>query len=73
VGRRGKVADRARLRRRARDAVGRLPQIFEALSSGASVDAAAIVRATRVFARRQRTWLRDQRVEWLAADAAKLP
>ena len=25
----------------------------------------AIVRATRVFARRQRTWLRDQPVEWM--------
>lgn len=28
--------------------------------------ALAIVRATRVFARRQRTWLRDQPVEWLS-------
>jgi tRNA dimethylallyltransferase len=27
----------------------------------------AIVRATRVFARRQRTWLRDEPVEWLAS------
>ena len=27
--------------------------------------ASAIVRATRVFARRQRTWLRDQPVEWV--------
>ncbi len=35
--------------------------------------AEAIVRATRVFARRQRTWLRDQPVEWLPADATKLP
>ncbi|MEJ7735446.1 MAG: hypothetical protein WKG00_40450 [Polyangiaceae bacterium] len=25
----------------------------------------AVVRATRVFARRQRTWLRDLPVEWL--------
>jgi tRNA dimethylallyltransferase len=25
----------------------------------------AIVRATRIFARRQRTWLREQPVEWL--------
>ncbi len=29
--------------------------------------AEAIVRATRVFARRQRTWLREQPVEWTAA------
>lgn len=29
----------------------------------------AIYRATRVFARRQRTWLRDERVEWLAPGA----
>jgi tRNA dimethylallyltransferase len=28
----------------------------------------AIVRATRTFARRQRTWLRDQSVTWLPAD-----
>ncbi|MEZ4230320.1 MAG: tRNA (adenosine(37)-N6)-dimethylallyltransferase MiaA [Polyangiaceae bacterium] len=28
----------------------------------------AIYRATRVFARRQRTWLREERVEWLAPD-----
>jgi tRNA dimethylallyltransferase len=48
-------------------------QIFEALSSGAAADEPAIVRATRVFARRQRTWLRDQPVEWLPADATKLP
>lgn len=25
----------------------------------------AIYRATRVFARRQRTWLREEEVEWL--------
>ncbi|HEX7671247.1 MAG TPA: tRNA (adenosine(37)-N6)-dimethylallyltransferase MiaA [Polyangiaceae bacterium] len=30
----------------------------------------AIVRATRVFARRQRTWLRDQPVQWLTPEAA---
>jgi tRNA dimethylallyltransferase len=29
----------------------------------------AIVRATRVFARRQRTWLRDADVEWLAGES----
>jgi len=48
-------------------------QVFEALASGAAVDPSAIVRATRVFARRQRTWLRDQPVEWLPAGATKLP
>ena len=48
-------------------------QIFEALSAGAAPDEAAIVRATRVFARRQRTWLRDQPVEWLPPEATKLP
>jgi tRNA dimethylallyltransferase len=45
-------------------------QVDEALGSGAPIDLAAltdaVVRATRVFARRQRTWLRDQPVEWLA-------
>jgi tRNA dimethylallyltransferase len=52
-------------------------QVFEALTAGGARDdaalTAAIVRATRIFARRQRTWLRDQPVEWLPADAAKLP
>jgi tRNA dimethylallyltransferase len=52
-------------------------QIAEALAAGNAADestlADAIVRATRVFARRQRTWLRDQPVEWLPADATKLP
>lgn len=51
-------------------------QIAEALETGSAGDEAtlsdAIVRATRVFARRQRTWLRDQPVEWLPADATKL-
>jgi tRNA dimethylallyltransferase len=42
-------------------------QVFAAVSSGVAVDEAAIVRATRIFARRQRTWLREQPVEWLAA------
>lgn len=32
---------------------------------------AEIVRATRVFSRRQRTWLRDQDVTWLTADEAR--
>lgn len=52
-------------------------QIAEAMAAGSAADEAAltdaIVRATRVFARRQRTWLRDQPVEWLPADATKLP
>lgn len=52
-------------------------QIAEALAAGVVADdgalAEGIVRATRVFARRQRTWLRDQPVEWLPADATKLP
>ncbi len=53
---------------RAMGAVG-YKQIAAALGSGAPFDQAAlelsIVRATRVFARRQRTWLREQPVEWL--------
>jgi tRNA dimethylallyltransferase len=52
-------------------------QVSEAIAAGTVGDEAvladAIVRATRVFARRQRTWLRDQPVEWLPADATKLP
>ncbi len=43
-------------------------QIVDALRGGAideSALEASIVRATRIFARRQRTWLRDQPVEWL--------
>ena len=52
-------------------------QVAEAIAAGTADDegalATAIVRATRVFARRQRTWLRDQPVEWLPADATKLP
>jgi tRNA dimethylallyltransferase len=52
-------------------------QVFEALAAGTAGDEPAlqgsIVRATRVFARRQRTWLRDQPVEWLPAEATKLP
>ena len=57
-------------------------QIADALTSGAPVEARdlreRIVRATRVFARRQRTWLRDQPVRWLppcvlgAVDAERL-
>ncbi len=52
-------------------------QVAEALAAGTQDDTEAltdaVVRATRVFARRQRTWLRDQPVEWLPADATKLP
>lgn len=52
-------------------------QVFEALQSGTASDEAAlgeaIVRATRIFARRQRTWLRDQPVEWLDSVTTKLP
>jgi tRNA dimethylallyltransferase len=52
-------------------------QIAQALAAGGAADEAAlceaITRATRVFARRQRTWLRDQPVEWLPPDAVKLP
>jgi tRNA dimethylallyltransferase len=48
-------------------------QVYAAISAGKPPDADEIVRATRVFARRQRTWLRDQPVEWLPADATKLP
>ena len=57
-------------------------QIADALTSDAPVEAPQlrerIVRATRVFARRQRTWLRDQPVRWLppcvlgAVDAERL-
>jgi len=52
-------------------------QIFAAITAGAATSddalSEAIVRATRIFARRQRTWLRDQAVEWLPAGATKLP
>lgn len=45
-------------------------QVALAVQSGAAIDLVElelqIYRATRVFARRQRTWLRDQPVEWLA-------
>jgi tRNA dimethylallyltransferase len=53
---------------RAMSAVG-YKQVAAALASDAPVDleslTTAVVRATRIFARRQRTWLRDQNVEWL--------
>ena len=51
-------------------------QIFAAITAGAATSddalSEAVVRATRIFARRQRTWLRDQAVEWLPAGATKL-
>jgi tRNA dimethylallyltransferase len=53
---------------RAMGAVG-YKQVSLALASGAPIDVPtlglSIVRATRIFARRQRTWLRDEPVEWL--------
>jgi tRNA dimethylallyltransferase len=58
---------------RAMGAVG-YRQVAEALGRGeVERDAllAEIVRATRVFARRQRTWLRNEDVTWLAPDAAE--
>jgi tRNA dimethylallyltransferase len=52
-------------------------QVYDALQHGNAKDERTltenIVRATRVFARRQRTWLRDQPVEWLPAGSTKLP
>jgi tRNA dimethylallyltransferase len=51
-------------------------QLRAALSSGRDLDVASLIgdvyRATRVFARRQRTWLRDQPVNWLEAGSTKL-
>ena len=44
-------------------------QVLDALEQGDPIDEPAladgITRATRIFARRQRTWLRDQPVQWL--------
>src|SRR5262249_50838948 len=48
-------------------------QIAEAVRRGVVNRATVleeVVRATRVFARRQRTWLRDETVEWLDPAAA---
>src|SRR6478736_4776819 len=51
-------------------------QVALALQSAAAIDAdeleLSIFRATRIFARRQRTWLRDQPVEWLEPESTKL-
>lgn len=61
-------------RARAMSSVG-YKQVADALASPGPVDegalAAAIVRATRVFARRQRTWLREQPVTWISAEHAE--
>ena len=51
-------------------------QVALALETGKVLDLAelelSIYRATRIFARRQRTWLRDQPIEWHAPGAAIL-
>jgi len=51
-------------------------QVALALQSGAAIAPdeleLSIFRATRIFARRQRTWLRDQPVEWLSPESTKL-
>jgi tRNA dimethylallyltransferase len=58
---------------RAMGAVG-YKQVRAALAAETPIDtdalAVSIVRATRIFARRQRTWLREQPVEWVAPGAA---
>jgi tRNA dimethylallyltransferase len=50
-------------------------QVADALKSGQSIDTEKLVmeiyRATRVFARRQRTWLRDEAVSWLTPEQAR--
>lgn len=46
-------------------------QVHEAVTTGDSAELhERIYRATRVFARRQRTWLRDQPVTWLEPELA---
>ena len=51
-------------------------QVALALESGKALNLAElelhIFRATRIFGRRQRTWLRDQPIEWLAPGSTKL-
>jgi len=48
-------------------------QVAEALQSGGAIDRPALIesvsRATRIFVRRQLTWLRDEPVTWLDAEA----
>jgi tRNA dimethylallyltransferase len=49
-------------------------QVADALNAGmADPEAliAEVVRASRIFARRQRTWLRDEAVEWLEPEQAE--
>jgi tRNA dimethylallyltransferase len=47
-------------------------QVAEALTAGGPIEvpelAARVTRATRIFVRRQLTWLRDEPVTWLAPD-----
>jgi tRNA dimethylallyltransferase len=47
-------------------------QVAEALQTGGEPDlqslALSVTRATRVFVRRQLTWLRDEPVSWLDPD-----
>jgi tRNA dimethylallyltransferase len=54
---------------RAMQAVG-YRQVAAALRAGGSIDRGGVIesiyRATRTFVRRQRTWLRDRPVEWVA-------
>jgi tRNA dimethylallyltransferase len=61
-------------RARAMSSVG-YKQVAAALLSDSPIDerelGQAITRATRVFARRQRTWLRDQPVTWLNSEQAE--
>jgi tRNA A37 N6-isopentenylltransferase MiaA len=48
--------------------------VADAVARGSFDEAALlddVVRATRIFARRQRTWLRDEAVTWLDPDAAR--
>jgi tRNA dimethylallyltransferase len=48
-------------------------QVLEAVKSGRVLDASLIedvARVTRIFARRQRTWLRDIGVQWLSQESA---
>jgi tRNA dimethylallyltransferase len=49
-------------------------QVVEAIDSGAIAREQVlerVVRATRIFARRQRTWLRDENVRWLTPELAE--
>jgi tRNA dimethylallyltransferase len=58
---------------RAMSSVG-YKQVAAALRTASPIEervlALAITRATRIFARRQRTWLRDQAVTWLSPEDA---